>query len=109
MYLWYLSFLSISFTLLISSSFVTLNCVRVDTSNNSMVKCVRINKVKLSATIRVNLDELRIITDSVDYMADKHKANLLNLSPDKEETKKLADYNAIKENLLGILNSLEQK
>ena len=74
-----------------------------------MVKCVRINKVTLSATIRVSVNELRIITDSVDYMADKHKANLLNLSPDKEETKKLANYYAIKENLLTILNSLEQK
>ena len=74
-----------------------------------MVKCVRINKATLSATIQVNVNELRIITDSVDYMADKHKANLLNLSPDKEETKKLANYNAIKENLLMILNSLAEK
>jgi hypothetical protein len=74
-----------------------------------MIRCVRINKVTLSATIRVNLNELRIITDSVDYMAAKHKTNLLNLSPDKEETKTLANYNAIKENLLMILNSLTQK
>jgi hypothetical protein len=37
-------------------------------------------------------------------MADKHEVNLLNLSPDKE-TKKLANYNAIKENLLMILYS----
>jgi hypothetical protein len=71
----------------------------MDTRNNRMVKCLRINKVTLSATIRVNVNDLRIITDAVDCMADKHKANLLNLSPDKEETKKLANYNAIKENL----------
>lgn len=53
-------------------------------SNNSMVKCIRINKATLSATIRVTVNELRIITDSVDYMADKHEVNLLNLSPEKE-------------------------
>ena len=52
--------------------------------NNSMVKCIRINKATLSATIRVTVNELRIITDSVDYMADKHEVNLLNLSSEKE-------------------------
>lgn len=71
-----------------------------------MVKCIRINKIELAATIRVNVEELRIIADSVDYMADKHEINLLNLSPDKEERKKLANYNAIKENLKTILQSL---
>ena len=39
-------------------------------------------------------------------MADKHEINLLNLSPDKEERNKLANYNAIKENLKTILQSL---
>jgi hypothetical protein len=63
----------------------------------------------LSATIRVNVNELRIITNSVGYMTDKHEVKLLNLSSDKEERNKLADYNAIKENLLLILNSLTQK
>ena len=63
----------------------------------------------LSATIRVNVNELRIITNSVGYMADKHEVKLLNLSSDKEERDKLADYNAIKKNLLLILNSLTQK
>ncbi|CAN5363326.1 hypothetical protein BH18THE2_BH18THE2_33950 [soil metagenome] len=71
-----------------------------------MVKCIRIDKIELAATIRVNVEELRIIADSVDYMADKHEINLLNLSPDKEERKKLANYNAIKENLKTILQSL---
>ena len=28
------------------------------------------------------------MVDSVDYMADKHEVNLLNLIPDKEERKK---------------------
>jgi hypothetical protein len=50
-----------------------------------MVKCVRINKATLSATIRVNDNELRMITDSVGYMADKHEVNLLNLSPTKKK------------------------
>lgn len=71
-----------------------------------MVKCIRIDKIELAATIRVNVEELRIIADSVDYMADKHEINLLNLSPDKEERNKLANYNAIKENLKTILQSL---
>ncbi len=54
-----------------------------------MVKCIRIDKIELAATIRVNVEELRIIADSVDYMADKHEINLLNLSPDKEEINSL--------------------
>jgi hypothetical protein len=39
----------------------------------------------LSATIRVNVNELRIITNSVGYMADKHEVKLLNLSSDKKK------------------------
>ena len=46
-----------------------------------MVKCVRIDRVASSATIRFNLDELRILANSVGYMADKHEINLLSLSP----------------------------
>jgi len=49
-----------------------------------MVKCVRIDKVASSATIRFNLDELRRLANSIGYMADKHEVNLLSLSPDKE-------------------------
>jgi hypothetical protein len=49
-----------------------------------MVKCVRIDRVASSTTIRFNLVELRILANSVGYMADKHEVNLLGLSPDKE-------------------------
>jgi hypothetical protein len=50
-----------------------------------MVKCIRIDRSASSATIRFNLDELRLLANSVGYMADKHEINLLSLSPDKEE------------------------
>jgi hypothetical protein len=33
-----------------------------------MVKSIRIDKIELAATIRVNVEELRIIADSVDYL-----------------------------------------
>jgi hypothetical protein len=45
-----------------------------------MVKSIRIDKIELAATIRVNVEELRIIADSVDYfdyMADKHEINFV--------------------------------
>ena len=71
-----------------------------------MVKCIRIDKNASSATIRFNLDELRILTNSVGYMADKHEINLLSLSPDKEERERLAKYVKIKRSLTRILRSL---
>jgi hypothetical protein len=39
-------------------------------------------------------------------MTDKQKINLLNLPPDKEDRKKLDRYNALKEDLRLILESL---
>jgi hypothetical protein len=71
-----------------------------------MVKCIRKDKVALSATLRVSLEELRILANSVNSMADKYTLNLLNLSPDTEERYKLATYNALKEQLRKILDSL---
>jgi hypothetical protein len=50
-----------------------------------------IDKIELAATIRVNVEELRIIADSIDYMADKHEINFVKSIPDKEERKKLAN------------------
>jgi hypothetical protein len=44
-----------------------------------MVKYIRIDKIELAATIRVNVEKLRIIADSVDYMADKHEINSLTI------------------------------
>lgn len=71
-----------------------------------MVKCVRIDRGQSSATIRFNLDELKILTNSIGYMADKHEVNLLSLSPDKEERQRLDRYVKIKRSLNGILRSL---
>jgi hypothetical protein len=71
-----------------------------------MVKCLKIDRGASSATIRFNLDELRILVQSVDYMADKHEVNLLSLSPDKEERERIAEYVKIKKNLRTILRSL---
>jgi hypothetical protein len=71
-----------------------------------MVKCIRIDRSASSATIRFNLDELRLLANSVRYMADKHEINLLSLSPDKEERERLAEYVKIKRSLTRILRSL---
>ncbi|MGA6923994.1 MAG: hypothetical protein WBY22_13805 [Nitrososphaeraceae archaeon] len=70
------------------------------------MKCLKINSGASSATIRFNLDELRILVQSVDYMADKHEVNLLSLSPDKEERERIAKYVKIKKNLSRISRSL---
>ncbi|MGA7692879.1 MAG: hypothetical protein WCA61_11275 [Nitrososphaeraceae archaeon] len=70
------------------------------------MKCLKIDSGASSATIRFNLDELRILVQSVDYMADKHEVNLLSLSPDKEERERIAKYVKIKKNLSRILRSL---
>ena len=64
------------------------------------------DKVSLTMTIQVHIDELQIISDSVNYMTDKQKINLLNLPPDKEDRKKLDRYTALKEDLRLILESL---
>ena len=71
-----------------------------------MVKCLKIDRGASSATIRFNLDELRILVHSVDYMADKHEVNLLSLSPDNEERERIAKYVKIRKNLRTILRSL---
>ncbi|MGA7603877.1 MAG: hypothetical protein WCE33_12425 [Nitrososphaeraceae archaeon] len=70
------------------------------------MKCLKIDSGASSATIRFNLDELRILVQSVDYMADKHEVNLLSLSPDKEERERIAKYVKIKKNLSRISRSL---
>ena len=64
-----------------------------------VIKSRRIDKVSLTTTIQVHIEELRIIADSVNYMTDKQKINLLNLPPDEEEREKLDRCNALKEDL----------
>lgn len=53
------------------------------------------------------MDELKILADSVGYMTDKHKVNLLSLSPDKEEKERIAEYVKIKKNLSKIIEILD--
>jgi hypothetical protein len=71
-----------------------------------MVKCLKIDRNVSSVVIRFNLNELRILVDSVGYMTDKHQVNLLSLSPDKEERERIAEYVKIKKDLSRILRSL---
>jgi hypothetical protein len=72
-----------------------------------MVKSLKIDKVNGIATIEINKDELKSIVDSVDYMADKQKRNLLeNLPSNEEERKRLDGYNALKGGLRNVLESL---
>jgi hypothetical protein len=66
----------------------------------------KIDRNSSSATIRFNLDELRILVDSIGYMADKHQVNLLSLTPDKEEREKITEYIRIMKNLSRISRSL---
>jgi hypothetical protein len=70
------------------------------------LKCLRIDRNSSSATIRFNLDELRILVDSIGYMADKHQVNPLSLTPDKEEREKITEYIRIMKNLSRISGSL---
>jgi predicted transcriptional regulator len=56
-----------------------------------IIMSIRIDKVSLTTTIQVHIEELQIIADSVNYMTDKQKINLLNLPPDEEERKNLID------------------
>jgi predicted transcriptional regulator len=56
-----------------------------------IIMSIRIHKVSLTTTIQVHIEELQIIADSVNYMTDKQKINLLNLPPDEEERKNLID------------------
>ena len=71
-----------------------------------MVKCLKIDRNASTATIRFNLDELKVIVDSISYMTDKHEANLLGLSPDKKEREKIAEYVKIMKNLGEISRAL---
>jgi predicted transcriptional regulator len=63
-----------------------------------IIMSIRIDKVSLTTTIQVHIEELQIIADSVNYMTDKQKKiNLLNLPPDEEEREK---------NLIDIMHAL---
>jgi hypothetical protein len=72
-----------------------------------MVKSLTINRVNGTADIEVNKDELTSIVDSVCYMTEKAKRDLLeNLPSNEEDRTKLDNFNALKEGLRRILESL---
>ena len=71
-----------------------------------VIKSIRIDEISLTTTIQVHIEELQIIADSVNYMTDKQKINLLNLPPTKKRERKLDRCNALKEDLRLILESL---
>jgi hypothetical protein len=71
-----------------------------------MVKSIRIDKRASSATIRFDLNELRILANSIEYATHKHEVNLLSLPPDKEEKQRLAEYASVKKSVDKILSSL---
>ena len=72
-----------------------------------MVKSLRTDKINGVVDIEIHKDELKNIVQSVDYMKDKVKEELLeDLPSSKEGRKRLDDYAALKEDLRKILESL---
>jgi hypothetical protein len=72
-----------------------------------MVKSLRTDKINGVVDIEIHKDELRNIVQSVDYMKDKVKEELLeDLPSSKEGRKRLDDYAALKEDLRKILEGL---
>ena len=72
-----------------------------------MVRSLNIDRNNGIAVIEINKDEFTDIVDSVYYMADKVKRDLLeNLPSNEKERIKLDNFNALKEGLKKILGSL---
>ena len=72
-----------------------------------MVKSLRTDKINGVVDIEIHKDELKNIVQSVDYMKDKVKEELLeDLPSSKEGRKRLDDYAALKEGLRKILEGL---
>lgn len=72
-----------------------------------MVKSLRTDKINGVVDIEIHKDELKNIVQSVDYMKDKVKEELLeDLPSSKEGRKRLDDYAALKEDLRKILEDL---
>ena len=72
-----------------------------------MVRSLSIDRNNGIAVIEINRDEFTDIVDSVYYMADKVKRDLLeNLPSNEKERIKLDNFNALKEGLKKILGSL---
>lgn len=72
-----------------------------------MVKSLNIDKLSKIVVIELNKDELKNVVDSVYYMADEARKNLLkNLPADQEDRNRLDNFNALKEDLRRVLDSL---
>lgn len=72
-----------------------------------MVKSLNVDKANGIVVIEINKDELMNILDSVYYMTDKAKRNLLeNLPSNEQDRTRLDNYNALKEGLRRVLESL---
>lgn len=72
-----------------------------------MVKSLNVDKANGIVVIEINKDELMNILDSVHYMTDKAKRNLLeNLPSNEQDRTRLDNFNALKEGLRRVLESL---
>jgi hypothetical protein len=72
-----------------------------------MVKSLRTDKINGVVDIEIHKYELENIVQSVNYMTDKVKKELLENLPSSEEgRKRLDDYAALKEDLRKILEDL---
>jgi hypothetical protein len=72
-----------------------------------MVKSLNVDKANGIVVMEINKDELMNILDSVHYMTDKAKRNLLeNLPSNEQDRTRLDNFSALKEGLRRILESL---
>jgi hypothetical protein len=72
-----------------------------------MVKSLNVDRANGIVVIEINKDELMNILDSVHYMTDKAKRNLLeNLPSNEQDRTRLDNFNALKEGLRRVLESL---
>lgn len=72
-----------------------------------MVKSLNVDRANGIVVIEINKDELMDILDSVHYMTDKAKRNLLeNLPSNEQDRTRLDNFNALKEGLRRVLESL---
>jgi hypothetical protein len=72
-----------------------------------MVKSLKTDRINGVADIEIHRDELKNIVQSVNYMTDKVKNELLENLPSSEDgRKRLDDHAALKEDLRKILEDL---
>ena len=73
-----------------------------------MVKTMNVDRANGIAVIEINKDELTDILDSVHYMTERAKRNLLeNLPSNEQDRTRLDNFNALKEGLRRVLESLK--